>query len=131
MCGQRTFYPPFHSKLGTGGTGVQAITQLARHCQFRPALPLNVWRHWGSPTIRLWGDDSDREMAIAAFENPEFQYPQDPVCVFCEKSLVGQHWDWFDLEDGNPVGPGCWGYDTLRDRCRLGNTVINKINRDS
>ncbi|MEM9244528.1 MAG: hypothetical protein AAGA67_02105 [Cyanobacteria bacterium P01_F01_bin.153] len=76
---------------------------------------------WGS--YGLWNHSGDeieekslRESALSILSSSEYEYPQRPVCVFCQRDLTGKAWDWYDHREFSN-GPGCWGRSVFDEHC--------------
>lgn len=95
------FYPVWHKLWGYGGTATTVLSQLVRWIKDKPVLPLTTWEWWGSRICYLFRDKA--EEVIAALR--EGGYPENAVCVLCERNIIGGM-DWWSLKGVS--GPCCF-----------------------
>lgn len=97
QCKGQDFYPVWSNKWPCGGTACVALSQLIRWNRNQPVLPLTTWRYWSTDHIGL----IDPSILAILKEN---NYPQEAICVLCNKKITGGL-DWWHLDKKS--GPCC------------------------
>jgi hypothetical protein len=96
QCNHDSLYPTINHKIPTGGTHVQAITQLANWVKGKPVFSIVTWQYWCGKSVGM--KHGDKIIPILS----DAGYPQENKCAWCgSKGRL----DWYNF--GKHSGLGC------------------------
>lgn len=98
------------SAMFTGGTTVQALTQLSLWLLDYPRLGVGWWKYITGPNIWPESERGRGEKLVQYLDQSSYHNPAKSACVHCGNEKVR---DWWACK-GGPVGPYCGCKDTRK-----------------
>ena len=85
------------NKFPWGGTHSQALAQLVRYIRGLNRFPLEKWRYWTGPKVKLGSSSTIDILSLTDYDDPK-----KTACVLCGGPQVA---DWWDVD--GVTGPVC------------------------